>query len=33
MRLYYVAIAFQDEQKERHIKEIIRVNRDEEQKL
>jgi DNA mismatch repair protein MutS len=27
-----VAIAFQDEQKERHIKEIIRVNRDEEQK-
>ena len=27
-----VSIAFQDEQKERHIKEIIRVNRDEEQK-
>ena len=28
-----VAIAFQDEQKERHIKEIIRVNRDEEQNI
>ena len=27
-----VSIAFQDEQKERYIKEIIRVNRDEEQK-
>lgn len=30
---YSVAIAFQDEQKERYIKEIIKVNREEEQKV